>query len=320
MRSRLLHRIADIVAATGFVAPLAVALAALSGSDHRLPDIVAHFTAPALAATAICLLVAVCLRLKTAMVSGFLALVLLVIAVWPQWFPDTREADENAPVLTVYSANLYALNTDVEAMSASIAAARPDIVMLVELGDAPASQLDRLLPDHPFRFVSAPGNITVAPSRTLIASRWPIEPIPENRKDRVSALAAIAQTPLGPTGLMSVHLTRPWPYVPQQGQIAQVKDLSQLGPKLGRQAIVTGDFNSISSGRIGRQVKQSMNLIPAPARLGTWPTSMPAVFGMTIDQVWYSDELAVLERKLGEPTGSDHRPVITRFTQSRRPH
>ena len=35
---------------------------------------------------------------------------------------------------------------------------------------------------------------------------------------------------------------------------------------------------------------------------------------MTIDQVWRSPDLALLERRLGRKNGSDHRPVVTRFT------
>ena len=38
--------------------------------------------------------------------------------------------------------------------------------------------------------------------------------------------------------------------------------------------------------------------------------------GITIDQVWRSPDLALLSRRLGEPTGSDHRPVITEFTRA----
>ena len=51
---------------------------------------------------------------------------------------------------------------------------------------------------------------------------------------------------------------------------------------------------------------------------GTWPAVAPSVIGMTIDQVYRSPELAVLDRRLGLRTGSDHRPVITRFAKAAR--
>ncbi len=317
MRQSPIFRLFDFLCALVALAPAVVALAALSGIGHRAFDLLAQFPAPVLAATAICTLVVALLRLKTTSLAGLISCALLLAAVWPQWFPKAPAAQDGAPVITVYSANLWARNTDVAAMKASIRAADPDIILLVEVGNAPAENLDLLLEGYPHRAMSVPGNITVAPARTLVASRWPIQAVPENPRDRLSAMAAIVQTPLGETGVMAAHLTRPWPYQHQWGQIAQVEDMTSLRPKLGQRAIIAGDFNSVSSARIGRQVKDSMGLSPAPARLGTWPTFLPPPFGITIDQVWHSQQLAVVDRKLGRNNGSDHRPVITRFTAAR---
>ena len=40
--------------------------------------------------------------------------------------------------------------------------------------------------------------------------------------------------------------------------------------------------------------------------------------GITIDQVYRSPDLALVSRRLGEPTGSDHRPVVTEFRKALR--
>jgi endonuclease/exonuclease/phosphatase (EEP) superfamily protein YafD len=37
---------------------------------------------------------------------------------------------------------------------------------------------------------------------------------------------------------------------------------------------------------------------------------------MTIDQVYRTPDLALVSRKLGRPTGSDHRPVVTEITRA----
>jgi endonuclease/exonuclease/phosphatase (EEP) superfamily protein YafD len=81
--------------------------------------------------------------------------------------------------------------------------------------------------------------------------------------------------------------------------------------------IVAGDFNSVSTGRIGRQVKGDIGLHPAPGYPGTWPDDLPAPLGMTIDQVYASPDLAFVSRRLGRPSGSDHRPVVTEVTRAR---
>ena len=316
MRS-LLHRLIDITGTLAALLPLAVGVAALSGSDHRWPDILAQFTSPVLTATIIAVVIAGILRLKATITTGLVAILALAIAVWPQWFPGAPKPLHDAPTLTVYSANLWAKNTDLTAMALSIAQADADIVLLVELGDAPVAELDVLLPDYPYRLVSAPGNLTIAPARTMVASKWPLKRVPDARRQHLSAMTARVETPLGEIGVMAAHLTRPWPYQYQWGQILQTTEMAAIRPHMGAKAIIAGDFNSVSSARIGRQVKDTMGLIPAPAMVGTWPTRLPAVFGITIDQVWYSPELALIDRRLGQDNGSDHRPVITRFTLPR---
>ena len=319
MGKNRLYRMFDWLCGLVALAPLTIALAVLSGNGHRWIDLAAQFTVPLFWVTLICTFIAAIARMTVTARTGGLASVLVLAAVWPQWFPAGTKAQDGAEVIKVYSANLWARNTDVSAMAASIAAADADIVLLVELGDAPSAELDTLLAEYPYRSVSRPGNVNVAPARTAIASRWPIRPIEENTRDRLSAMAAIVETPLGDTGVMAAHLTRPWPFRMQFGQIGQVEDMADIRPELGGKAIIAGDFNSVSSARIGRQIKDSMGLTPAPAPLGTWPTYVPSIFGITIDQVWYGPELAIVERRLGQANGSDHRPVITRFTLARQP-
>ena len=60
-----------------------------------------------------------------------------------------------------------------------------------------------------------------------------------------------------------------------------------------------------------------MGLLPAPGFPGTWPSALPAFAGIAIDQVYRSPDLALLSRRIGEPTGSDHYPVVTEFTRAK---
>ncbi|HBI18343.1 MULTISPECIES: endonuclease/exonuclease/phosphatase family protein [unclassified Brevundimonas] len=292
-------------------------IAALSGVGHRWVDILAQFTAPALlaamAATAVCLL----LRLWPAAGVGAAACLVLAIAVWPQWTPTRGTAATDTPIVRLYSANLWVFNTNVEAMRRSIVAADADILVLVEVGDAPAAQLDTLLAGYPHRTairrMRGPGDH----AQSIVASRYPIVQRLPDRPDGLSAAGAVVETPIGPINVFAVHLTRPWPYQYQWGQITQVMALTQR--RLAAPAnpvIAAGDFNSVSTARIGKQIQADMNLIPAPGWPGTWPSQAPAFAGITIDQVYRSPDLALITRRLGLPTGSDHRPVVTEFTRA----
>lgn len=289
-----------------------VAGAGLSGHGHRWVDILAQFPSPAFAGAVALAALAPALRMPR--FGGLFVAVaaLLALAAWPQWFPPRKEAMPDAPALTVYSANLWARNGDVEAQIGSVAAARADVVMLVEVGDAVAAQLDRLLADHPHRLVSRIHDGANGRSRTVIASRWPLQ---ETRlSDPVWGLEAVAETPLGPVRLTAAHLTRPWPFQYQWGQLIHAERLAQLKGDDDRPFILAGDFNSVSSARVGRLVRDLNGAWAAPGWPGTWPAFLPGPFRLTIDQVYYSPKLALTARRLGAPTGSDHAPVITTFS------
>lgn len=92
--------------------------------------------------------------------------------------------------------------------------------------------------------------------------------------------------------------------------------LDQMIEGLSGSVIVAGDFNSVSTARIGKQVRRDIGLRPAPGFPGTWPASLPSALAITIDQIYASPDLAFVSRRLGRPTGSDHRPVVTEITRA----
>lgn len=309
----LAWRIVEALTILILLAPLTLAVAALSGSGHRWIDILAQFTAPALTATVLLTaLVALC-RLWRATSFGGLVAATLLIAVWPQWFPAQPPPRPGAPVLTLYSANVHYLNTDIARMRRSIDQADPDIIILVELSLQTADGIERLLGDHPYRVHATLLDQARGPARSIIASRYPLTRV-ATFDDMLNDVAAVAQTPLGPINIVGVHLTRPWPYEYQHGQVIQTENLATVRRTTTGPMIVAGDFNSVSSARIGRQVRDEVGLHPAPGILGTWPTALPPIFGMTIDQVYRSSDLTFTRRRLGRPNGSDHAPVVTTFT------
>ena len=295
--------------------PVGVALAALSGIGHRGFDILAQFTAPALVVTAGLTILLALTRLKAAALHGLAACLALTIAVVPQWFPGGPGPERDVPGVRLYSANVYYLNDDVAAMRRSIKAADADIVVLIELGREAAGRADELLQGYPHRAASMRMDATRGPSRSVIASRWPLAPLPDS-PDGLHAVAAVARTPLGRLNVVGVHLTRPWPFQEQWGQISQTMALQAVVEDLDGPVIVAGDFNSGSSARIGKQMRRDLGLHPAAAFPGTWPADLPAPLGMTIDQVYASPDLAFVRRGLGQPTGSDHRPVVTEITRA----
>ena len=309
---------AGVGLALALTVPLGIAVAALSGIGHRWVDILAQFTGLALVAAVAGLAAAGLLRSRILIGAAVLVCALVMAAGSSQWAPPRGTPADGSPDITLYSANLQARNTDVEAMAASIAASDADVVVLVEFGDAPAAAIDRVLAGYPHRAVNGRIDRPSGAARSVIASRRPLRDL-RLRIPALFVVGAVVETELGPVTVAGVHMTRPWPYQIQWEQIRQAEGLSGWARSIEGPVIAAGDFNSISSARIGGIIKADGGLIPAPGWPGTWPTRLPAVAGITIDQVYRTPDLALVERRLGLPTGSDHRPVITRFVRAASP-
>ncbi len=303
------RRVADAGLALLLCGPSGIGLAALSGVGHRWVDLLAQFPAPALIPALAGLVLAALFRLRLAGLSAGLATALLAAALWGQVAPPRPAPAADGERLTVYVANLHYENTDLARVAASIAAADADIVVLVEVGPAMGEALDTLLADHPYR---APSPLSVRDN--LVASRRPLQALTD-RNDGLSARGARVATALGPVSVFATHLTRPWPFEYQWGQITQVMALEARIAAAPGPVIVAGDFNSVTTTRIGRQIRD-LGLTPAPAWPGTWPAAAPPPARIAIDHLWASPELMVVSRRLGRPTGSDHSPVIVELART----
>jgi endonuclease/exonuclease/phosphatase (EEP) superfamily protein YafD len=303
------------LAAAGLIAaPTVMALIALTGMRNQYADLIAQFTAPALFATLGLAAVFLLARRRRWAAATLAPAALLLIAVSPQWFPAASRPEAGASTIRIYSANLWVRNRDLEAIAASIRQANADVVMLIELGDATAPHLDALVGAYPYRIASPRIDRPNGAVRSVIVSRYPLTALP--RPAGVEAVGARAATPLGPLNIISIHLTRPWPFEESWGQISQTMALDEMVQGLSGPVVVAGDFNSVSTARIGKQVQRDIGLRPAPGFPGTWPGGLPSALGITIDQVYASPDLAFVSRRLGRPTGSDHRPVVTEITRA----
>lgn len=299
----------------GVTPVMGIALLVLGGVDNRAVDLLAQFTAPVLIATLLLTVGLGLLRIKAPAGLGAFTSLLLALTVWPQWFPEASAPDPDAAIVRVYSANLFYRNNDTARIVRSIEAADADIVVLIELASDPALKINQLLAGYPYRAASMRLDQTRGPSRSVIASRWPLT-ARADPPDGLHAVAATVRTPLGPINVVGVHLTRPWPFQHSWGQISQTMALRAVVEPLDGPVVVAGDFNSVSSARIGKQVRRDIGLRPAPGFPGTWPGGLPSALGITIDQVYASPDLAFVSRRLGRPTGSDHRPVVTEITRA----
>lgn len=311
--ARVLKSLGLILAHLILIAPLSVALAALLRLQAHQADLLVQFTAPALIACVGFGLLLLLFRLYPAALSALVISGLLVWANWPQWQPAASAPAPASPRFTLYSANLWGRNHDVEMIERSIKAANADILILIEISPEVRSQSDRLFADYPHRLYAGGSH---RPASSAVISRYPLVNVPGTKHPET--VAAFAETPLGPIHLMAAHLTRPWPFQPHSEQARQVEVLRHLRQNIQGPVILAGDFNAVSHGAIGRHIQTDLGLTPAPALLGTYPAFLPSPLAMAIDHVWHTPDLN-LTRRLGQKNGSDHRPVIVQISRAAPP-
>lgn len=285
---------------------------ALFAPVHHLFDLVAMLAAPAFTSAVMGVLLAAGFR-RWRMAGAFAGLGLaLLLTLSPQWFPGAAPAAAGARPVTVYFANVWALNKDNAAIARSVQAMNADIVALTEVADQHADALPQILKAYPYRTSTAPARYFRGGPRTVIASRYPIAVSDVSPQDGLAVGEVVIQAPDGPFRLMAVHLTRPWPL---DGRVhAQRDQTKRLARRIKagehERVLIVGDFNATPSSAILRRFSREAGVRPARAVTGTWFDPLPGVLRIAIDNAFVGPGLTITRRKIGPDNGSDHRPIM----------
>lgn len=306
-RSRRLARwAATALAGLALVHPTARLLARF---DWRF-DLVTHFYVAAwLATLAAVAALALARRGRLALAFGMLALGQAGPVV-RYWGNNPARAAAASPRLRILVANVYKNNRDYDAIAALIRRERPDVVGLVEVLPHLVAGLEKtgVTRDYPFRYDHPVGVQGLA--------LWFRE-----RPAKVEEPAIFA--PKGnPVYRATVRLggrdVRLWLVHPPNpigdGRERANPDLAALGRAVGADRgsrIVAGDMNRTEGSpffghflRDSRLRDSRLGLGPQPS----WPSWSP--YRIPIDHAFVSDDLAVVDRRLGPSIGSDHFPLI----------
>lgn len=232
--------------------------------------------------------------------------------------PDSARAGR---AFTVFSANVYAGNDDVEGYAAEIRRNRPDIVVLQEATPALLSRLAETgaVDDLPHR-------VTVArhdPFAAAVLSRWPVTAHDvlalRGRPVLIRATVQLAGTPIR---VFAVHAVSPFGGARQEW----ISDLEAIRGAVAAErepVLVAGDLNATWGHRHFRRLLDS-GLTDAAAARGrafsmTWPRNRRIAPPLVrIDHVLTSRGLVVTRITTGAGRGSDHRPLIARVALTER--
>lgn len=240
-----------------------------------------------------------------------------------------RPASDGRPALAVMT---YNVNFGIPGDRPTLAAIRggdADVVLLQETTPewerALRASLSARYPHMLFRHCCGAGGLAVLAKR------------PFEEKDYLEgpaggwfpALRLVAQTPIGPVQILSVHLHPP---VSSGGSVVsgyfstpaiREEEISAFTRALdpGLPTLVAGDFNESSSGRaVGFLAKNGLvSALPefAPSqRTWRWRTSVGEVSSQ-LDHLAYDRRLEPLDVRAVEAGSSDHLPVVGLFQRAR---
>ncbi|HWA18547.1 MAG TPA: endonuclease/exonuclease/phosphatase family protein [Devosia sp.] len=247
----------------------------------------------------------------------------------PEWVAGRvpRAAETDRPTITLMTHNLFGLNYDMERVARVVAAENPDIIALQEYFPEQAGDLDLLLkPDYPY-WVRCQGGKR---ANLGLYSRIPFDkemasgdcPTAPNGQRTAHIIAGFTLADGSHFSVMTTHMD--WPY-PIERQRAEFAEATATAKSIEGPLVLVGDFNSTPWSYALRGFAAETNLtrethgelsypeiVTVPYRISKDGFAATIPF-LPLDQV-FQRGLIVHDLHRGPATGSDHLPIIVRFS------
>jgi endonuclease/exonuclease/phosphatase (EEP) superfamily protein YafD len=309
VRAPRARKIAAVCVAMAMVHPVA----RLSDKWFWIADLLSHFQIAALAATSLALVVT--FRMRWPLTAG---LVLLAVVQTPPLFqfgggnPVPADPGSNER-MRILMANILFTNDDFTDLIRLIEREHPDVVGLVEYSQECRDATTVVREQFPYRIELPTKASGLAlwfrkPPLRLDPPHWPVA----GDKPVVHATFDFA----GETRhLWLVHPRAPFTRA-RIGLSGGNPELAALAAEVAAvpgSRIIIGDLNSTEGSVHFHDLLRTTGL--RDSRLGfgrepSWPSILPSFLRLALDHAFISDDLAVVDRRLGPYTGSDHFPLI----------
>lgn len=288
------------------VLALATAVGFLGGIHWTL-DLFAHFRVQLGFGLLVCL--AAAWRLRQPRISAVAAVATLAnfVVVSPQLVYQRTAEAQGAGTIRLVHANVNYFNPEVETTLDFFRETDPDILLIVEANERWMTALESLKDQLPHTIFEKKGSFGIA-----LMSRYPMIAdgvffIPRN-----PSIVARVDTPGGTLRVVGAH-----PWSPATARRARLRDehLAAMATYVRNETeptVVLGDLNTTPWGHAFRAFVAESGLRDTSRGVG-YQWSWPAEFwplALPIDHALVSDGVRVLDRRMGPPIGSDHRPLV----------
>lgn len=288
----------------------AASVAGFAGGVHWALDLLSHFRPH----YAVALLPAAVLcwwrgARRTAVLAGA-CLGLQAGVLLPLWVPPEPAPGTAGPPFRVLLANVHTRNRDFAAVRDLLRSESPDIVVLQETDRAWLDALADLRSAWPHHVEEARGdNFGIA-----VWSRLPLHGAALVRLDRTGLPSVVARVQHGAASFALIA-THPIPPVGRVRTALRDENLAEVARRAAASALpvlVVGDLNCTPWSPRFRTLLRDGALRDSGEGHGyapTWPARL-SWLGIPLDHCLYGAGLRVVARRVGAPTGSDHRPLV----------
>ncbi|MFP4058667.1 MAG: endonuclease/exonuclease/phosphatase family protein [Candidatus Brocadiia bacterium] len=297
-------RLVALAAAVGCV-PTVLALGA---RRWWVLELAAHFRVYYAAGLAACAaLLAAGRRLRLALLPAlFAAWNAALVAPRYAGRPPARGA---GPRLRLLSANVATANRQHRRFLDAVAREEPDLVLVMEVNAAWAAALQPLREAYPHVIERVrEDNFGIA-----FYSRLPVERLLVRRLGGSGVPAVVARLSLEGTALtvLGVHTLPPVSRRYARTRNAQLADAAALAAGRQGPVVLVGDLNATPWSPHFADLLRRSGLRDTARGYGVQPTWRPLpLLALPIDHLLASEEVAVLDRRVLPPVGSDHRPLV----------
>lgn len=244
-------------------------------------------------------------------------LVVLALPIWFQIFQvfPLRQSLEpsSGSAHTVMFSNIFLHNQDMSPLINWVQTEEPDVLFVAEVTPQNFETIKTELTEYVYTH-HQPGRGVFG--MAVFSKQVPSQPVLAQYFSETSlpTLELILETSDGD----SLHVLSTHPYPPGTHSFAtrrndQLMGLASYLGQLDSPTVLVGDLNATAYSWIFKALVAESGLNDTRkfrGRFATWPSTLPAVFRVTIDHALVSDELKVVNRKLGPDVGSDHRPLL----------
>lgn len=292
----------------------ASSIIAFFGGLHWTADLFSHFRLQyALSLLLAAGIAAFARRWRATVIFSFVAAVNAAILA-PQFVANAAHpVPPGSKPIRVMLANVNAHHGNPERAMAVVLHEDPDLLLLEEVSDRWIPELERSLTNYPHRIVEPrDDNFGIAffsriPTLSCVVTNIGSAEVPSVLTEVHTANGSfmfLGTHPLPPAGATYSA------YRNEQLELLSAVAVNQRGP-----AIVMGDLNATPWSSHFRRLLRNSGLLDSSRGHGirpTWPTHN-VLLRIPLDHFLHTKDIAVVSRKVGPNTGSDHYPLVVDF-------